>query len=143
MKRFIPSVMKEEVEDLVMAQLYLGPKRRKELDEVIGKQTKNALVRLKDCGAIELTGNQRSTWQVTGKSYRETCLNCSGSVFVWRTDVLGICHTCRQIQNTASGASKTNKEMYREFDDAAPFNKVLRLPFGLSPAHYEACLNRN
>lgn len=139
MGKFVPGVARSELGDLVIAQLHLGPKKRHELDEILGVPTNNVLARLRKCGSIEQVGNHLSGWQVTDKPYRVSCSNCKDMVFVWRV-YDGECNTCRQ---TKGAASISNKSMYHEYDLAAPFNRLLRLPFGLSSAHYEACLNRN
>ncbi|MCX2788379.1 hypothetical protein [Vibrio sp. Sgm 5] len=139
MGKFIPGVEKEGLEDLVMAQLQFGPKKRHELDELLGTSTSGALTRLRKCGAIKRVGNHLSGWQATDKPYREICNHCKDTVFAWRI-YDGECNSCRQTKGTAS---ISNKSMYHEYDLAAPFNRLLRLPFGLSSDHYEACLNRN
>ncbi|MBE8578685.1 hypothetical protein [Vibrio sp. OPT18] len=138
MRMLMTGVFIRETPDLIIEALKKKPMTTKELTEQLNAPCSWSLKQLAEVGAIKFSGQKERVWFVTGGSFRGICGSCSRNEFMWRIDASNLCHKCRE-GNDGPGLLKGG--VYKDFDVAMPFNRVLRLPFGLDSKRYAECLN--
>lgn len=117
----------------------------------------SAIHKMKKANVLKMTGNpnQRPLYDLTDTPCFSQCDQCGKPHPVWvmkkksiaiggaRVEQLNLCSVCRseevkkiRRQEKVLGAD----HLFKEFDEAKPFNKLLRLPFGLPSKRYMECL---
>ncbi|ANS86960.1 hypothetical protein VSVS12_03251 [Vibrio scophthalmi] len=138
MKMLMTGVYDLETADVIIEALKKNPMTTAELNVLLDIRCDWSLKKLNEYGAIQYSGRKECRWIVTGRSFRGTCSKCSRNELIWRINDACLCHKCR---NGGFEPRALKETMYKEFDRAKPFNRLLQLPFGLDSKHYVECLS--
>ena len=138
MKVIMTGVYDFEVADNIIAVLKKNAMTTAQIADLLQTRCDWSLKKLNESGAIRFSGRKDCLWIVTGKVFRGTCTRCTRNELIWRINDAGLCHKCR---NGGFEPSVLKDSMYKDFDKAKPFNRLLQLPFGLDSKRYVECLN--
>ncbi|RYU41310.1 hypothetical protein ERW49_18700 [Aliivibrio finisterrensis] len=152
------------VELIIDAITENGPLARVDIQDLLkGKHSLtnsaigSAIHKMKKANALKMIGNsnQRPLYDLTDTPCFSQCDQCNKHRPIWvmkkksvsigngKSKQLDVCSVCRNEEVK----KRTRKEkipgvdnLFKEFDEATPFNKLLRLPFGLPSQRYAECL---